>query len=428
MKTIAFYLDNKNHKDIDFSNPKIGNPGIGGTQFLFWSIPYYIKEQSNEFNIIYLAPYINSLPKSIPSYLCKNEYESVQLAKNLGVDYLVLRGPNNSKKLFKHIKFIQQKVIFWSHNPEHNRFLSLLSKNEYVVKNISVSKSQRDKLFDHKAFKKCIYIYNAIDFNVYEVNKVKKPNINIAFMGSLTPNKGFIKLAEIWNEISQYYSHVNLYCIGSKDLYYSTNNSNENSGYVNKIYKILTDDSGILPENIKFTGTAIGNKKNDILNQIDIAVVNPLGTETFSLVAIEFEYYKIPVITYNKNGVLDTVKHNKTGLLFNNKREFITYLTELINNNSLRIKFGMQGHNYVRNKFSIDLIIKDWISLFNNPENYSNNEDVDYENFANNHKKTRLFNYRIKKYKLFSFLPSIVFYEDLSRKFTKAMKFIFRKK
>ena len=40
---VAFYLENKDIQNVDFSHPELGNPGCGGTQFLFAATPYYLK-------------------------------------------------------------------------------------------------------------------------------------------------------------------------------------------------------------------------------------------------------------------------------------------------------------------------------------------------------------------------------------------------
>ena len=41
---VAFYLENKDIQKVDFTNPELGNPGCGGTQFLFAATPYYLKK------------------------------------------------------------------------------------------------------------------------------------------------------------------------------------------------------------------------------------------------------------------------------------------------------------------------------------------------------------------------------------------------
>ena len=51
---ISFFLDDKNLK-IDLSKPQNGNPGIGGTEFLMVSTPFYLKKYKgkNFSSIIY---------------------------------------------------------------------------------------------------------------------------------------------------------------------------------------------------------------------------------------------------------------------------------------------------------------------------------------------------------------------------------------
>lgn len=41
---VGFYLENKNTRNIDYSNPENGNPGIGGSEYMIWTISYYLKK------------------------------------------------------------------------------------------------------------------------------------------------------------------------------------------------------------------------------------------------------------------------------------------------------------------------------------------------------------------------------------------------
>ena len=40
---VCFYLNTYGLENKDFSNPLMGNPGIGGTEFMFWTISFYLK-------------------------------------------------------------------------------------------------------------------------------------------------------------------------------------------------------------------------------------------------------------------------------------------------------------------------------------------------------------------------------------------------
>lgn len=41
---IAFYLPNKNLKEVDCHNLEEGNPGIGGTEYIIQSTVHYIRK------------------------------------------------------------------------------------------------------------------------------------------------------------------------------------------------------------------------------------------------------------------------------------------------------------------------------------------------------------------------------------------------
>ena len=41
---VCFYLNTHGLEKKIFSNPLLGNPGIGGTEFMFWTISFYLKK------------------------------------------------------------------------------------------------------------------------------------------------------------------------------------------------------------------------------------------------------------------------------------------------------------------------------------------------------------------------------------------------
>lgn len=51
---IAFFLNNFYEKDIDFSHPENGNPGIRGTEYMIWQIACKLSELLPE---VYLFSY-----------------------------------------------------------------------------------------------------------------------------------------------------------------------------------------------------------------------------------------------------------------------------------------------------------------------------------------------------------------------------------
>ena len=62
----AFYLDNSKIGNADLRYPEKGNPGVGGTQYLFVATPFYIKNLSSiEIEVTIYAHHIDKLPDSL---------------------------------------------------------------------------------------------------------------------------------------------------------------------------------------------------------------------------------------------------------------------------------------------------------------------------------------------------------------------------
>jgi len=93
----------------------------------------------------------------------------------------------------------------------------------------------------------------------------------------------------------------------------------------------------------------------DYLRKIDIFVV-PSIKESFGVAALEASACEIPVIASNTGGLPEVVLHNKTGFLVPPKdhRSLAAAIAELIENPSLRKKFGEEGRKFVSRSY-------DWV-------------------------------------------------------------------
>ncbi|MFI3214118.1 MAG: glycosyltransferase family 4 protein [Eubacteriales bacterium] len=422
---VGFYIENKSHQGIDYSMPEKGNPGIGGTQFMFWTVAWYLKKIYVDLEVYILAPLIETMPDSLYSISCNNSVEAVRVASSKNIDILILRGLNSDKKLFEEIEVHKQKVVFWSHNHEDNKFASLATDSQYVYKNVCVGKEQLDRLRDHKIYCKSTYIYNALDFSCYYGYEKDVTKKIVGYMGSLTPKKGFHRLAKNWKKVLKHVPDAELYVLGGGNLYNrqctsigDTNISDEK--YYKKIIKYLDDGTGKVISSVKFMGIVAGNEKSEVLKKMSVGVVNPIGRETFCISAVEFEYFKIPVVTVKKNGVLDTVVNGKTGLLFNRDKDFVKYIVRLLNDHQLNEELGNNGYNYVLDNFEIKNICLKWRKLFDEIMNGINeNPNHTTEHWLNDFKLLREANRKIKCVPLLRNIPSLLFYKQILRDMIK---------
>lgn len=413
---IAFYLDNEKHIGVDYSNPKGGNPGIGGTQYMIWTVSYYIQQIYSDIEVIVLAPIIDKLPLEIKSYQSDSIIDAVKISKELDVDILVFRDVSNNKKIYDEIDRLQINCIRWAHNYDNEETLKNVSKCKYIKRNVCVSREQYDSLRDHDVFIKSTYIYNCLDFEIYNKyinNDREKKNI-VCYMGALEPEKGFHTLAKCWPKVVKEVPDAQLYIIGSGKLY----NRNAKLGeygltekkYEKKIVKYLVNpENKKIYENVKFLGVLGGNEKLNVMSQCKVGIANvSKNRETFCIVATEFQALGIPVIARNSYGFLDSISNNRSGVLVNNERELYKSIIKLLKDNQLNLNYGEYGIEFVKEKFDIYDISKNWVELFNDVINNSQLE-INYkaQNYFNDYKWLREIN-RIFKLKS---MPSILWYE-----------------
>ena len=96
---IAFYLENKDIPNIDLSQPELGNPGCGGTEYLFVALPYYIEKlQGRQCEPVILANHIDNLPKNIKSAQVENVCDAARCAKECGCDFFCLPRKKTYRK------------------------------------------------------------------------------------------------------------------------------------------------------------------------------------------------------------------------------------------------------------------------------------------------------------------------------------------
>ncbi|MPM92546.1 D-inositol-3-phosphate glycosyltransferase [bioreactor metagenome] len=255
-------------------------------------------------------------------------------------------------------------------------------------------------------------------------------DLNVTYTGSLVPSKGFHVLAKEWKHIIKKVPNAKLNIIGSGKLY-DRNSRMGKYGIAEEAYEstfltYITDDEGNLLNSINFCGV-LGQEKHEIYRNTAVGVVNPTGkTETFGLSAVEMEACGIPIVTKAANGLLDTVVHNKTGLLSHTGTQLRKNIIKLLKDKNLNNSLGKQARVFVE-KFEPEIIIKEWMILFT--ESFQNQE-IEYHkpinNFSNNLKWLRITNRKLNNAKGKGDFPSVIDLETFVSLYIRRLKKVFR--
>ncbi len=362
---VGFYYKDSGLKSIDMSQPEMGNPGIGGTQFCFLITAAYLLRYTDHKVVLYHFN-DNILPRGIASALVKDESEVIQKAVQDRIDVLIYQN-GNSSTWFDELNKTDLKCICWCHNYLKNSELNMLSGNKNTRRIVFVGREHCEFYYDHSIYVKSTFIYNMFNADLPSYKRQSDYKNVVTYTGSLVWGKGFHVLAKVWKDILKAVPDAELNVLGTGNLY----SRNSSLGYFNladekyeKFFiKYLVDDCGKILPSVQFLGV-LGKEKDEIYNNTAVGVVNPTGnTETFCLSAVEMEACGVPIVTKRVHGLLDTVKHKQTGLMFRSEFFMKRYIIMLLKNRKLNQKLGIEAKSFVLREFHPELLIKQWDKL-----------------------------------------------------------------
>ena len=415
MLKVAFYFDNTSIADRDCSVLDKGNPGIGGTEYLFFATPYELqKRYHNIISVILLTTKDMSLPKEMLCYAVGDINDAIAFCSNRNINIFVVRNLNGIQtKLPRNFN-----VVIWAHNFIDRKILNKYARNPNIAKIVNVSREQLDNYRDNKAFLKSCYIYN---WMYLENNKEKhipfaERNNEVTYIGSLIPSKGFHLLAKVWKEVIRNVPNAHLNVIGNGCVYGESKLGKYNiasESYEKQFISYLTSEGGIIPS-VTFWGR-LGSEKNDILARTKVGVPNPTGlTETFCLSAVEMGLYGAWLVTKHRGGYLDTIPPF-AGTLFCNEDKLAQFIIAGLR----KTDYDSESYlNYCMENFSLEKILPKWLDMFSNiAAGKTVQVDKTIINRDYNFKYLKEINRRIKSLLPFGYLlPTVEWYINVMNK------------
>lgn len=367
---VGFYIENGNSSDIDLRFPFLGNPGVGGTQFSEIFTANYLSElYAEELQIVLFVKRPAQFPPQLETFLVHDCIEAAIRSNQEGCDVFIFWSKLINQKLWDQLCKLKVRAIARSDSFLTFEELNWLASCPQIRAHVCVGQEQLDLYRDHKIFNKSIRIFNSIATETYvPPSGIAKHGNTVVYMGSLIYSKGFHVLARVWPQILQRRSDAKLIVIGSGKLY-QTDQELGRWGVAEEEYEaafvrpFLSNQDGKPIESVHFAGL-LGAKKVDILRSADVGVVNPTGeTETFCISAVEFQACGTPVVSAARGGLLDTIAHQKTGLLGRSDRELIENILNLLNQPAIAREFGRNGIDYVTQNFDYQVVSKQWFEL-----------------------------------------------------------------
>ena len=365
MVRVGFHLHNDGQETVDCSRIIYGNPGIGGAEYAIIAIAYMLSVDKNDIEVRLYAHKQGIFPSGLEYNVCNNVENAVTIASQDNLDYFVIdykRLPHELVCKYKALNF-----VVWAHNFIVAKDFDFYYKHPNIARIINVGCEQRDLYCDHPMADRLDYIYNGVlmqSIDKYDVinHPFEKRNLNVAYVGSLVPAKGFDLLASAWPAVLAKVPDAQIFVVGSGKLY----NRNSVLGkwniadekFENKFMKHITNDNQVLPS-VHFLGV-LGEEKNDLLLKCRVGVPNPSGnTETFGFTAIEMQSMGCNITTMKCSGYLDTVF----------TKRYLYYNSNNLAKNIIKLLLQKEHdynevYSFIKQNFSFDKIVLEWEQLF----------------------------------------------------------------
>ena len=220
---VAFYLENGAIPDVDLSQPSLGNPGCGGTEYMFAAIPFYLAaaEEKTGCRPFILANHVDRLPGNVANRPATNVLEAARLAKEEGCDVFVYRPRRHLEaELLALIDRLGLPTVARFSITPTGPYLRALAKSSSIKAVVCVGREQHDLAWDTPVWPKLTCITNSFDLDGFRLANppAREPGL-VVYLGALVPQKGFHLLARAWPRILRRHPTARLAVIGSGKLY-----------------------------------------------------------------------------------------------------------------------------------------------------------------------------------------------------------------
>lgn len=356
---VAFFLDNRGIAGLGpLPDPRLGNPGIGGTEFAFLAVVALLQETVEPLLILTRPQPVAGL-RAVE--VVGDIAEALRIAQLRRAEFVVFRPGFFGPADWLALEQSPIPLVAWLHNLgclHQGRMEALRSLRAWVL----VSHAQLDFFRHSRLSRQAMVIPNPVLVPVAGARSKETALAarDLAYVGAITPFKAFDRLAAKWGLIAQACPESRLWVLGGADLY-STRTVQQLTPYELHCRKLL-EASGEA-DRVVYAGSC-GLERYTQLDSVAVGVVNPSGIdETFCLSAAELSLCGIPVVSARRHALVQTVPHQLAGLLARNDRELAAYCIQLLSDPEQAWHLGSQGHDYAARTFSVEALRAGWLAL-----------------------------------------------------------------
>jgi hypothetical protein len=228
-----------------------------------------------------------------------------------------------------------------------------------------VSGSQLDAFRHSRLARRAVVIPNPVAVPAAQrlprTLELAKAATDLAYVGALTPFKGFDRLARQWPTIARHCPQASLRVFGGADLYGQRAEAGALSRYERHCRELL--EHGGFGDRVVFEGSC-GLERYGALERVAVGVVNPSGRdETFCLAAAEFSACSLPVLAPRRNALIQTVRDQHTGVLVGSDQQLAHGAIALLQDPERGWRLGAEGQRHVQQCFGPEAVREAWMQL-----------------------------------------------------------------
>lgn len=367
----CFYLElDKIQPETLNENLDSGNPGLGGTQYLFLLTVHNLnKKYGSDYAVLLTNTDVSSTSNHLIHFInVSDASHAVEYCETNHIDNLVF-NVNLAGRVNRSLFDTSVNIILWAHNTVNGKCHRIAATTKSIKWIVCVSESQYENMADTPCFNKCTFINNIIPKEFYDKAHLTDYSENkVAYVGSIMPQKGLHNLIEIWKIVESKSPQTQLYIFGSSNIW---NNavSIDNNIFSDQYYgKVLRKRLNRLahPENIHFMGAKGWRFLRDYISTFRLGVVNPsyyMRDETFCLSAIEMETMGLPVISRKRHDGLNTsILNEKTGFLGKTNEEIADKILQVVSDVTLAKELGGNARKH-SSSFIAEDVVSRWYEL-----------------------------------------------------------------
>ena len=362
---LAFYLDNRGIAGRgSLPDPSTGNPGIGGTEYAFLAVVRLLQGSPLNPLLVLTAPQaIEGIPQGGVEVVVGLP-EALRSAAAKGCQALVFRPGFAGPTDWAALEHSPLPLLPWLHNlgcDQQGRYERLPAVRRWLL----VSGAQLDAFRHSRLARRAVVIPNPVAVPAAQrlprTLELAKVATDLAYVGALTPFKGFDRLARHWPTIARHCPQASLRVFGGADLYGQRAEAGALSPYERHCRELL--ERGGFGDRVVFEGSC-GLERYGAMERVAVGVANPSGRdETFCLAAAEFSACGLPVLAPRRNALIQTVRDQHTGVLVGSDQQLAHAAIALLQDPERAWRLGAEGQRHVQECFGPEAVREAWMQL-----------------------------------------------------------------